>query len=1643
LEDRLAPATLTVNTLGDSTGQSQLSLRDAIQAVDNGSYGGPATGQVSGTFGSNDTIVFQSGLNNTLSLNSANGPLVISKNVTITDNPTLSSISVNGGSQTGVFEVTSAATATVAGLTITQGKDSTNLFGGIYVQSGAALTINGCTFDSNQSMGAGGGAILDAGALTVTDSTFNANSGVAGGAIDNQSGATATLINCTISGNQATSASGTGGGVANAGTLTLLNTLVAQNTSAGTDPDVVGAFTSSGHNLIGNATGATGLTNGSNGDQVDSAAPFTGDLTKGLANIDNLASTAGLAVGQLVTDTAGALPAGTVIAVLGAHTITLSQAATKSQAGDTLTSWVYADLGPLRDNGGGIQTMALLPTSSAIDAGANSDPVLTVPATDERGISRPQAGTVDIGAFEANQLLVTNLNDSGPGSLRDALTQSNTTPGTVVIDFQAGLTGTISLTTAHLEVVHDDWIRGPGASEITVDGNLNFWCFGVDSQYTVGAPGLHVAIYGLTMTRGEQTQGFSDGRGGAISYRNCFPFPCTLTVANCVIENSVNDGIYAEDTLSVINSQIINNTGAGINGGTPYVSNSWLAGNSSHGLNGGSNLVLTNSTFSGNGGDGVYMGNNDATVTNCTFTGNQGTGWRGGFVINYQDTAILTNCTLVGNGGSDLLSVGGNAIPRNCIIDNLDSDNGFGTITSQGNNLFRSFIPPNTTELPSDVSSPGIGSAMTDFNGRLPHGTYYYVIAAITAKGMLASGGYPVPIAFDHTKVSLKWFAPVGISGVTGYRIFRGTALGGEKLIATVSARTTSFTDIGARGTSGVPLLLSALANNGGPVPTMAPTAAGSVYIRNKANPALAPFLDESGYLRNPVLPGIGAFESISATPNTVSLSPASLPGIDQGLGYSQSITPSGGTGTGYVIGLAAGALAPGLSLTVAGALAGTATTAGSFAFTVTAFDSAGNFSSKSYTLNVNPLPSITTSSLPTGNENTAYSKAILTSGGTGPFTWSYTGTLPAGITFNTSTGTFSGTPAAGSAGTYNNIQVTAADSDGQSTTPQTYSMVIDDVSLGALSFNQWAVNKTGFIGTIAATGTGALTFGMTSGKLPRGMTDSLTGGLITFAGTPTLAGTYTFALKLTDSLGVTVTQSYTIVINPVTTLVWTGFGADANWTTPANWSGGAAPLAGDTLVFGAGSGTAQKIANNDFPNGTTFAALRFLDSGYTINGNDLKLSAGLSSASTAGGTDTVAPNIALTASRTFNIAGTTLIDVAGIISGAGGLTKSGTGTLLLPGPNAYTGITTVTAGILDVQAPAALGFNMTMTVAAAGTLLIDGSGLNFSKTLSLSGTLASPNGSNNWSGKISTLAATSTVNVGAGQSLTLSGIVSGAGGLTANKSGSGTLILTNASTYTGATTIQAGIIVIQNKAALGSSRGAISVASGATLQIQGGLTIAKRLTLNGAGAAGTTGALESVSGNNTWTGTISLAGAATIAVDAGQLTLSGIISGKGSLTQVGAGSLIVSALNTYTGGTTVNGGTLGGGGKIGALLVNSGAALAPSSTTTQILKTGNVAFSAGSNFAVTLNGTTAGTGYDQLSVTGTVNLTGASLNVNLGFTPALGSAFTLIQNDGTDAVVDTFAGLAEGATLLLNGMTFQISYVGGTGNDVVLTRMA
>ena len=177
-------------------------------------------------------------------------------------------------------------------------------------------------------------------------------------------------------------------------------------------------------------------------------------------------------------------------------------------------------------------------------------------------------------------------------------------------------------------------------------------------------------------------------------------------------------------------------------------------------------------------------------------------------------------------------------------------------------------------------------------------------------------------------------------------------------------------------------------------------------------------------------------------------------------------------------------------------------------------------------------------------------------------------------------------------------------------------------------------------------------------------------------------------------------------------------------------------------------------------------------------------------------------------------------------------------------------------------------------------------------------------------------------------------GIV-GTAGLT--KSGTGTTTLAIADSYSGATSVNAGVLNIQNGAALGSTVSGTTVASGAALQLQGGISFAfEPITLSGTGVAND-GVLRNISGNNTFAGPISIGSATRINSDSGTLVLSNttpittaqnlvfggagnisfspvteaIQTGASSVTKDGSGTLVFPAANTYTGGTTITGGTL------------------------------------------------------------------------------------------------------------------------------------
>lgn len=136
------------------------------------------------------------------------------------------------------------------------------------------------------------------------------------------------------------------------------------------------------------------------------------------------------------------------------------------------------------------------------------------------------------------------------------------------------------------------------------------------------------------------------------------------------------------------------------------------------------------------------------------------------------------------------------------------------------------------------------------------------------------------------------------------------------------------------------------------------------------------------------------------------------------------------------------------------------------------------------------------------------------------------------------------------------------------------------------------------------------------------------------------------------------------------------------------------------------------------------------------------------------------------------------------------------------------------------------------------------------------------------------------------------------------------------------------------------------------------------------------------------------------------------------------------------------SGGVLKGHGTItGSIDVASGGTLAPGNSPGCIASNG-LSFVAGSTYEVEIAGATVCSQYDQSNITGSVNLGGATLSTQLlnGFVGDKGNTFTIVNNDSTDAVTGIFNGLAEGSTFTVGGTIFKISYVGGDGNDVVLT---
>lgn len=273
-----------------------------------------------------------------------------------------------------------------------------------------------------------------------------------------------------------------------------------------------------------------------------------------------------------------------------------------------------------------------------------------------------------------------------------------------------------------------------------------------------------------------------------------------------------------------------------------------------------------------------------------------------------------------------------------------------------------------------------------------------------------------------------------------------------------------------------------------------------------------------------------------------ITVLPATLPNGTVAVAYSQILSGSGGTAP-YTFAVTSGALPAGLTLTPAGVLGGTPTTAGSSTFTVTATDANGCAGVRTYTIviaaavpppAVCPVITLSPPTLPPGTVGVAYSQTITASGGTAPYSFGVTsGTLPAGLTL-TPAGVLSGTPTAAGTAT---VTIRGTDANGCFASivytiviaaPPPPPPVCPAITVAPATLPNGAIGSPYSQTLTGSGGTAPYTFGITSGTLPAGLTLTAAGVI---AGTPTTAGTTTVTIRATDANGCFVERTYTIVV--------------------------------------------------------------------------------------------------------------------------------------------------------------------------------------------------------------------------------------------------------------------------------------------------------------------------------------------------------------------------------------------------------------------------------------------------------------------------------------------------------------------------------
>jgi len=520
---------------------STLSANSAINSG-GGIYHNTGTLTVTNSTLSNNSATLGGGIFNTgtlsvassiLTNNSANsfgGGIYNSNSLTVTDS-TLSGNSASSGS--GIYN--NSGTTTIVTNSTFSGNDAT-VGGGIYNTSSSTITLTNSAFSDN-SASEGGGINNEGGALTVTDSTFSRNRANAwGGGILNDGGSTATVTNSIFSNNSSIGGGFGGGGITNFAMLTVTNSTFSGNSAnfGGGIENINGTLTIANSTFSGNSANNFGGGIYNNGTTTAMNSTFSGNsainLGGGIYNGNTLTITNTIIANNTSGDDCTGTNAVTSINNL-IEDPTSACGLTDGVNGNIIGS--DPNLGLLANNGGLTQTFALLTSSPAIDNGdatTCSNPLVS--GKDQRSVTRPQGIACDIGAYE--------FNDNTPQVVIVPTTYSVNEQATLLLHGTGISVGDINDDPLTVTITASDV-----NSQITGDtGSIN--------AMIVSGNGTSTMV--LTGTVAQLNDFFAGNSGSTLTYRLDDDTP----VASVLLTITASDGSLSGSDTATINITAVN-----------------------------------------------------------------------------------------------------------------------------------------------------------------------------------------------------------------------------------------------------------------------------------------------------------------------------------------------------------------------------------------------------------------------------------------------------------------------------------------------------------------------------------------------------------------------------------------------------------------------------------------------------------------------------------------------------------------------------------------------------------------------------------------------------------------------------------------------------------------------------------------------------------------------------------------------------------------------------------------------------------------------------------------------------------------------------------------------------------------------------